>query len=67
MRQDHRIALLLDLVDPVDIGRMGRPLDGRDMVFDLLVERRGRLGDLVGIGEIRHGQHAETVRRRLDA
>ena len=62
VRQNDRVALLLELVDPPDIGRMNRPFDGRNVVLDELIKRRSIAGDLVGIGEIRHVDHAKFFR-----
>ena len=46
MRQDHRVALLLQAVDGVHIGRVERPFDFGDHGPDALVDRRGRGRDV---------------------
>ncbi len=61
MRQDDRVALLLELVDPPHVRRMHRPLDGGDVVLHLFVEMRGFARDLLRVGKIGHGQHAELL------
>jgi hypothetical protein len=62
VRQDDGVArALLEVVDRLHVGRHHRPLDRRDDVLDALVEMRGLAGDLVGIGEIRHGDRRELV------
>ena len=40
VRQDHRVAGLLEVVDRLDVGRHHRPFDRRDDVLDLRVEVR---------------------------
>jgi hypothetical protein len=46
MRQDDRVAGILQLVDRLDRGRHQRPLDRRDHLLDPLIEMRGRALDL---------------------
>ncbi len=46
VREDNRIALLLQPVDCCHIGRVDRPFDARDMMGDTLVEMLGLRRDL---------------------
>ncbi len=46
MRQDHRVALALQLIDRLDIRRMEGPFDRRHDLRDALIEMRGRGLDL---------------------
>ncbi len=62
VRQDDGVALLLERVDRLHIGREERPLDRRDHGLDALVEMRGLAADLLVPFQRRHRQHAEPAR-----
>ena len=64
VRQDDGVALPLQLVDRLHIGREERPLDRRDDGLDALVEMRGLAADLLVPFERGHRQHAEPARGR---
>ena len=63
VRQDDRVALLLERVDRLDVGREERPLDRRDDGLDPLVEMRGLALDLGIPFQRRHRQHAVAAGR----
>jgi hypothetical protein len=61
MRQDDRVAGLLQLVDRFDIGRHERPLDRRDHAFDPFVKMRGGAFDFGGPLQRWHRQGASAL------
>ena len=65
MCEHDSAALLLELVDGVNIGGEEGPLDRRDDVFHLLVERRHFLCEAGRIFELGHLQRLERARRGL--